>query len=346
MKDTNVQSVPATAPAVQGAASHLRLAVDVAPYEFGAAQRTLLEHGLGPIEILCGDESRNADVLLTERVPEDVAGWPNLKLIQLTSAGIDHLEGHPVWRSPIPVATVSGIGHVAIAQYCLAMILNHYHRLQAAMTFAQTRVWPDRLKLASRTLRGGNACVYGYGSIGRGCGRLLHALGMNVLAVNRSGKASRDEGYNAFPGTGDPEGVIPAAWYRGEDVGDAIARSQVLLITAPASASTRGGIDAKMLARMPAGGFVVIVSRGGIVEEDALAEALRSGHLGGAAVDTFVQEPPPADHPLFGLPNVMLTPHMSGVFDDYMGRIYPLLIENVRRVRGGQRPLNFVEDGP
>jgi len=330
-------------PSSDVAAPSVRLAIDLGPYRFTPEVRALLERSLGPIDVLSGDQSRDAEFLLTEFIPKDVSAWPNLKLIQLTSAGIDHLDGHPVWHSSIPVATVSGIGHVSIAQYCLGMILNHYHSLPQAMTFGLTRVWPDRLKLASRTLRGANACIYGYGSIGRECGRLLRAVRMNVLAVNRSGKPSRDDGYNAFPGTGDPEGSIPATWYRSDDVGDAIARSQVLLITAPSSSSTRGRIDAKMLARMPADGFVVIVSRGGIIDESALADALRSGHLAGAAIDTFVKEPPPADHSLFGLPNVILTPHISGVFDDYMGRIYPLLIENVRRVRRNQPPLNVVE---
>jgi phosphoglycerate dehydrogenase-like enzyme len=325
------------------AAPPLRLAIDLGPYKFTPDVRAVLERSLGPIDALSGDQSCDADVLLTEFVPKEVGAWPNLKLIQLTSAGIDHLDGHPIWQAPIPVATASGIGHVSIAQYCLAMILNHYHRLPQAMTFVQTRVWPDRLKLASRTLPGQTACIYGYGSIGRECGRLVRALGLNVLAVNRSGRASGDDGYNAYPGTGDPEGSIPAAWFSSDRLGEAMERSQVLIITAPATAATRGRVEAATLARMPRGAFVVVVSRGGIIDEISLADALRSGHLAGAAIDTFVKEPPPADHPLFGLPNVILTPHISGVFDDYMGRIYPLLIENIRRVRSGRRPLNVVE---
>lgn len=323
----------------------IRIAFNIAPYQLGTAERELIERAIGPASLTTSqDAARDADVLVSEKVPDDVASWPNLKLIQLVAAGTDHLEGHAVWRSDIPVATASGIGHVSIAQYCLAMILNHYHNLPQAMRFGESRVWPDRLKLASRSLRGQTACIYGYGSIGRECGRLLRSLGVDVLAVNRSGRRSGDDDYNAWPGTGDPGGTIPVAWYAGDQLGDAIARSQILVVTTPASPSTRGSVDAKMLATMPTGGLVVIVSRGTIVQEQALADALRSGHLGGAIVDTFAKEPPPADHPLFGIPGAILTPHISGVFDGYMGRIWPLLIENVHRIRAGQRPLNVVEN--
>lgn len=323
----------------------IRLAFDIAPYQLSAAEREMIETAMHPVSLMTVKAaSRAADVLVSERIPDDVRSWPNLQLIQLLSAGTDHLEGHRVWESDIAVATASGIGHVSIAQYCLAMILNHYHSLPRAMQFGQTRAWPNRLDLASRSLRGETACIYGYGSIGRECGRLLRCVGVDVLAVNRSGRPSRDEDYNAWPGTGDPEGAIPVAWYSRDRLADAVAKSQILVVTAPRSASTRNSLDASMLVRMPRGALVVIVSRGGIVDENALAGALHSGQLAGAVVDTYVKEPPPADHPLFGLSNAILTPHISGVFDDYMGRVWPLLIQNVQRLREGRRPLNLVHD--
>jgi phosphoglycerate dehydrogenase-like enzyme len=117
----------------------------------------------------------------------------------------------------------------------------------------------------------------------------------------------------------------------------------VLVVTAPRTRDTTAMIGRDELRLLPRGARVIVVSRGGIVDEAALADALRSRHLAGAAVDAFVNEPPDPDHPLFNAPNVILTPHISGVFQGQWPVTFELVCENLRRLVTDQPLLNRVD---
>lgn len=288
-------------------------------------------------------DGTDVEVLVTEPVPRGLANWPQLRWVQLLSAGSNHLIGHPVWEKPIAVTNASGTHAVPIAQYITLTWLMMMHRMPELMEYKATRTWPNRAALAGRVVRGLTAGIIGYGGIGRESARQLSALGMRILCLKRNPADRAHHGGNPFPGTGDPDGSIPAAWHAPEQIGEFLEQCDLVVVTVPSTPATEGFIGAAELARMKPGARLILISRGGIVDESALADALRSGHLAGAAVDCFVKEPTTPDHPFFVVPNLIMTPHMSGVFTDYWPVLFTLFIENLRRFNTGAPLLNTVD---
>lgn len=281
------------------------------------------------------------DILVTEQVPRNLAAWNRLRWVQLLSAGANQLLGHPIQRTTIPVTTASGTHGVPIAQFVTCWSLMMAHRAAQLLQFKSSRTWPNRLALAGSILRGQTAGIIGYGSIGRECGRQLSALGMRVVCLKRDPDRRVDDGYNAWPGTGDPEGTIPSAWFGSHQVDDMLPRCDLIVVAVPCTPQTEGMLGARELQRLKVGARMIVISRGGIVPEQALADALRSGRLAEAVVDCFVQEPLPADHFFFDVPNLTLTPHMSGVYDGFWPAMVGLIRENLIRFQSGRPLLNL-----
>ena len=190
--------------------------------------------------------------------------------------------------------------------------------------------------------------LIGYGHIGRGVAHLARAFGMRVLATSTS---VRERTPLSIPGVGpfsDPPAIavphllpderIPQTW-----LDDLLDTSDVVVICAPLTPQTRGMIDAAALARMKRGTYLINIARGKIVEEAALVQALREGHLAGAGLDVTAEEPLPAESPLWDLPNVIITPHVSGKSDQYVERAVNILLANLERLRRGEPPLNLVD---
>lgn len=333
----------------------LHITLNIHPYRLEDAQRRQIADACGgrgvEIRTLPADtdlervEGRDTHVLVTEDIPRGLSRWPDLRFVQLISAGIDHLDGHPIWNTGVQVATAAGTHAVPIAQYVVCTVLMLAHHMSRATAFKDTRQWPDRVSMASATVRGRTVGLIGYGGIGRECARQLHALGMRILCLKNDPRQRQQTGFIAFEGTGDPEGSLPERWFGPDELEEMLPQCDVLVVTAPRTRATTAMIGRVELSRLPRGARIVVVSRGGIVEETALAEALLTGHIAGAAVDAYMQEPPPADHPLFNAPNLIMTPHMSGVFEDYWHVAKDILCLNISRVAQGERPLNQTSGG-
>src|SRR5437016_3224648 len=162
-------------------------------------------------------------------------------------------------------------------------------------------------------------------------------------ACTRDPSRRVDDGYR-LPGTGDPEGTLPRAWFAPARLHDLLARSDVVVMCAPLTPETRAMIGAAELAAMKPSAFFVNVGRGATVDEAALAAALKAGRLAGAAVDVFDEEPPPAGHPLYGaLDSVIVSPHVSGFLPSYDDRCTELFAENLKRFLAGAPLLNLVD---
>jgi phosphoglycerate dehydrogenase-like enzyme len=332
----------------------LRIMLNIAPYRLDVVQQKRLTdfsgagsaivQMLSPADDLQRFDGAETDVLVTEDVPRDLRRWPKLKWIQLVSAGIDHLDDHPIWRSKIAVTTASGIHAVPIAQYALCTLLMLIHKMPEVTRFKETTRWPDRGRLGSTQLRGLTAGLIGYGSIGRECARQFRAMGMKVVCLKKDPNRRRQDGFVPVAGIGDLAGEIPERWFAPDQLHEMLPMCDVLVVTAPRTAQTLGMIGARELALLPKGARVIVVSRGGIVEEAALSAALSDGQVSGAAVDCFLTEPPAADNPLFMAPNVILTPHISGVFDEYWPILFELLIQNLSRYARGKALVNQVND--
>jgi phosphoglycerate dehydrogenase-like enzyme len=327
-----------------------RVLLNIAPFSLSEADRRQIEAACPGAVIECAPpelrsepdrlDGRLVDVLVTEQVPRDLRGWPRLRFVQGLAAGIDFLKGHPIWETDIIVATASGIHGVPMGQFATGALLMMVHRMTEVLAFKATRQWPNRLALACRSLRGLTAGIIGYGSIGRECARQLRALGMRIVCVNRDVINRSDDGFNAWPGTGDPDGTLPERWFTPSQLDEMLPMCDAIVVAAPRTPETEGMIGAAELARVKATCHIIVVSRGGIVDEAALATALHEGRVAGAVIDSFAKEPPPADHPLFDAPNVILSPHVSGVFDGYWPMALRLICENLKRFSEGRPVLN------
>jgi phosphoglycerate dehydrogenase-like enzyme len=331
----------------------INLALDIGSYRLSNQERQQILAAAPHVQILYESaevatsledyDSQEIHVLLSEFAPSNLSRWPRLRLVQLVAAGIDHLvtPPHPIWRTGIPVATASGIHGVPMAQFATGALLMLVHKMPQAGRLQETRIWPDRLQLAGTVLQDRTAGIVGYGSIGRECARQLRALGMRILAMKHNPAKRRDDGFNAWPGTGDPSGDVPEGWFAPDQLDQMLPQCDVLVVTAPRTPGTNGLIGQEELALLRPGARIVVISRGGIVVEAALAEALRSGHIAGAAVDSFATEPIRPDNPLLEAPNIILTPHISGIYDTQWSMTVKLLCENLHRLSSGQPLLNL-----
>jgi phosphoglycerate dehydrogenase-like enzyme len=272
---------------------------------------------------------------------------PRLRWIQLNNAGAERALAEPVTGDAgIALTNLSGIHAIPIAEHVLTLLLTRWHRVPRLLAWHTDRVWPqqDEVRAAlagTEELYGATLGVVGYGSIGRQVARLAHAFGMRVLALQR-GTDRRDRGY-VIPGTGDPEGSLPERFYEPAALHDLLAASDVVVLALPGTDETRGLIDEAALRAMRPTGLLINVGRGSAIDELALERALREGWIGGAALDVVHTEPLPADHALWSVPNLLLTPHIAGMNAHYEERAAALFTENLRRYVAGEPLLNRVD---
>lgn len=293
----------------------------------------------GPLEVVA-----SAEVLLAQGWLPKPEQAPDVRWVQLMSAGADHAMKRPlVATTDVTVTTASGIHASPIGEYCMAMILAMAYEVPRFLDLQARAEWlaPDRY--VPRTLRGQTIGVVGYGSIGRELARLADGFGMRVIAVKRDPSTMvEDDGYTA-PGTGDPDGTIPVAVHPPEELAKVAAESDFLVSTLPGTPATRHLIDDAVLAAMKPSAVLVNIGRGAVIDEAALVEVLRAGRIAGAALDVFEEEPLPTDSPLWSLPNVIATPHVSGNSDRYDEMVTDVFVENLARYLD-RRPLLNVLD--
>ncbi|MGH7913263.1 MAG: D-2-hydroxyacid dehydrogenase [Candidatus Binataceae bacterium] len=321
-----------------------------------ATQRVLVEQAAPQAEIIdrqCRAVEEMAellksadgcDVLFTFRVPpETMRLAPQLKWIQLLSAGADHaLKGQI--SGQIAMTTSSGIHAATMAEYTIASMLAFAHRLHSLIRAQMNREWRRSGDFMSMVdaMRGHTLGVIGYGSIGRETARLGRALGMRVVALKRNPAARSDPGWMPA-GLGDPDGAIPERVYGPGERTEMLAECDYVTVTLPLTEATRGFIGERELGAMKPHAYLVNVGRGEVVDQGALIEALHAGRIGGAGLDVFEREPLEADSPLWAMENTILTPHMSGAFKGYVETCSELFADNLRRFTVGQPLLNQVD---
>ena len=230
----------------------------------------------------------------TDTFDESVfAACPNLKVIARTGVGVDSIDIDAATQAGVIVATTPGANEQAVADHALAMILALQRRLAENDAAVKAGRWDRAGSLTPSDLYGASVGLIGSGVIGRAVIDRLRGFGSTICVFD----PYLDEA---------PEGTELV------DLPTLLARSDVVTVHAPLTTSTRGLLGAREFAAMKKGSYVVNVSRGGIIDEDALAEAIRSGHLAGAGLDTFAREPI-GGSPLLDLPTVILSPHIAGL---------------------------------
>jgi len=282
-------------------------------------------------------EDGELEIIVGPQAPSDLGHVPKLRWLQLRSAGVDHLAADPPWRHGIVTTNARGVYAIPIAEYVTGMILRSRQPAGWARDQAAHH-WPEDAALIT-VLRGSTALVVGYGSIGREIARQLSALGVLILAAKARPEKRADDGYRV-PGTGDPDGSIPERMEGLEHLVELARNADLLIVTVPLTDDSRGLIGREVIEALPSHAWLVNISRGPLVDERVLLEALREDRLGGAVLDVFAEEPLPPDSPWWDAPNTIVTPHASGVTLRYFDR---LVIENVRRYLAGEPLLNQVD---
>jgi len=289
------------------------------------------------------DVLRKAEVLYTDILLPDIEEVPNLKWIQFHYAGIDFVQGSSLLRNKdLKITSMSGASAIQEGEYILGMLLGLGHHLPELISNQTRSEWPeDRWQRFSPVeLTGSTVGLVGYGSIAREVARLLQPFNVIVLAAKKDVMHPQDDGY-IVEGHGDPEGNFFHRLYPIEALKSMLKTCDFVVVTLPLTPATTGIIGEAEFKAMKPGAFLVHISRGGVVDENALLQALTEKRIAGAVVDVFSQEPLPPDHPLWKAPNLLITPHVSGFSPNYKERAGEMFAENLKRYLHGEPLMNL-----
>jgi phosphoglycerate dehydrogenase-like enzyme len=259
---------------------------------------------------------RDIDVLLPSNAPitaDVIAAATRLRLIQQPAAGTERIDREAAQRRRIPVCNAPGTNHVAVAELALFLLLALARRINEArhaLTAREVGV-PIGCELAGKTLG-----IIGMGRTGSALAERARALGMHVIALGRD---ATSEARQAF-----------------------FAASDAISIHCPLDATSRGLVGNAAFAAMRPGAFVINVSRGGVIDRDALSYALASDTLGGVGLDVHWEEPPDPDDALYRDPRVVALPHVAGSTREAFARITDVVIGNLERLERGESLLHRV----
>ncbi|GAA5482910.1 D-2-hydroxyacid dehydrogenase [Haloferula sargassicola] len=267
-----------------------------------------------------------AEVVISNKVPVGKAvidAAPELRLVVSAATGVNQIDLAACQAAGIAVANVAGYSTESVAQHTFALILELATRAGTISSTVRTD-WPaspifTRLDHPLFELHGRTLGIVGFGGIGRAVARVGRAFGMEIIALSRDG---------ARPGE-VPR--LPADEF--------FATADVVSLHCPLTAETERMIDAERLASMKPGALLINTGRGPLIDEPALAAALRSGHLGGAGLDVLSVEPPPADHPLLApdIPNLIITPHTAWSTREARRRLLGGIVADIRSFKEGGR---------
>ncbi|HVB67911.1 MAG TPA: hydroxyacid dehydrogenase [Acetobacteraceae bacterium] len=245
---------------------------------------------------------------------------PAIEVVARIGVGFDAVEVPALTVRRVPLMTAGTSNSTSVAEHALYLIMALAKRGPAMDALVRGGRWTDRHDALPTEIAGKTVLIVGFGRIGTRSARRCAAMEMNVLVHDPyvAPDIIRDAGYE------------PVA-----DLDTDLARADFVSIHCPKNAETVGMFNAARLARMPRGAAIVNTARGGIVDEAALAAALRSGHLSGAGLDVLAEEPTPMDNPLLALPQVIVSPHMAGVTTESVAGMARTTAENILSVLDG-----------
>jgi phosphoglycerate dehydrogenase-like enzyme len=285
--------------------------------------------------------TRDTDIELAE--PAEIAfalGLPKEAVARAAQLKWVHCSGHAVGHFPladlgvrgVTVTNSRGIQSTPIAEHVMACLLALARRLPQTMRDQQERLWrPNELigDASPWVLSGRTLGVIGVGTIGEAIAVRAKAFGMRVIGVRRHPKRQRPAGFDEVLGAADMDRVLELA--------------DIVVVAAPLTTDTNLLLDTDAIATMKPGAIVVNIARGQLLDEEALANALAEGRLGGAVLDVFTTEPLPAHSPFWSAPNVIVTPHTSGFRAEHFDAVIDLFSENLTRFEQGVELLNVVD---
>ena len=282
------------------------------------------------------EQIRDAEIVVAWSLrPEQIKHAARLRWIHSPAAAVHQLMYPELVESDIVVTNARQVHGPVVAEHVIALILAlakklpQAVRLQPQHVWGQEVLWNDRPRV--REIAGAALGLVGVGSIGREVAKRAAALGMRVMAVRE------------HPEKGSPEGVEQV--FGPNRLDEFLGRPDYVVLAAPVTPSTTRLMNAARLGRMKPEACLINVGRGPLVDEAALADALRQRRLGGAALEVFPKEPLPADSPLWEVENLLITPHTAALTDQLWPRHYALIRENLRRYLAHEPLLAMVDKG-
>lgn len=273
----------------------------------------------------------DSEIVITNKTPitENIlTACPRIRMICVQATGYNVVDCDAARRRGIPVCNVPSYGTAAVAQFTIALLLELCHRIGEHDQLVHQGQWvrsdsfcfwcSPQTELAGKTMG-----IIGFGRIGRATAAIARALGMHILAYSRSQC---------------PQGAELGEYV---DLDTLLRRSDVVSLHCPLFPETDKMINSATIAAMKPGAILLNTSRGSLVDEEALAQALQSGHLRGVAVDVVSAEPMKADNPLLTAPNCIITPHMAWAPTESRQRLLDTTVENIRRFLAGD-PIHVV----
>jgi D-2-hydroxyacid dehydrogenase (NADP+) len=271
---------------------------------------------------------REAEVIYGLRFPENILERaPNLKWVQTSSAGVDTLVGTKLWQSDVILTNTSGIHVIPVREHVLGMMLMFVKHAHVYFANKQDKVWEQHMpdQLCGKTLG-----VVGLGRIGEAVARAAKAFDMKVVATRR---------YVTERETSS----VADALYSSDKLLEMLWESDFVVVAVALTDETRKLIGERELRAMKPTAYIINIARGSVIDEAALARALKEKWIAGAGLDVFEKEPLPQGSELWTLPNLILTPHVAGIMPDYNARAMDVFCENLRRYLAGQPLMNVID---
>lgn len=278
-----------------------------------------------------GPHIGSADILVTfgpMMADHVVAEAVRLKWIQALGSGVDGIADLPSLREDVMVTNLHGIQGAPVSEAAMMAMLALSRGLPRVVRNQAERKW-DRFP--ARLLKDKTVGIFGVGVIAAELAPKCKAFGMNVVGISSAKRAV--PGFDRM--------------HARDELEQSVRDLDYLVLLTPYSPATRGIVGEKVFAAMKPSCYLVNLARGGVVDEPALIKALEEGRIAGAALDVFMQEPLPADHPFWKLDRVLITPHLGGFCDVYVDQALPVVEENIRRFLAGERGrmVNVVRQG-
>ena len=252
-------------------------------------------------------------------------GGERLRWVHYNSTGVEHMRLNEFRERGVILTNGAGLYAQPIAEHVIMCMLAARLNLLGLVRAQSAGIWDPDVE-SEHELQGSVALILGYGALGRAVGDRARALGVTVLGARRRGDAPIEDG------------VSSSDTWRAQ-----LPEADFVVLTLPSTPETRGILGEPELASMKAGAWLINVARGSLVDEGALVDALSGGHLGGAALDAFQNEPLPPAHPFWKLPNVLLSPHSSWRSSRLEEREVALFSDNLQRFIDGDRLRNVVD---
>jgi phosphoglycerate dehydrogenase-like enzyme len=276
-------------------------------------ERVELIHVRSREDLACHASEAEALVSTVKLDKEMLLSLPQLRWIQVLSAGVDSLPLDYLREQRILLTNARGIHQIQMSEFAMLMMLQWARRADLHFLNQMDKVWGKRVP--SGELYGQTVGILGSGSIGQAIAAKAAAFGMRTLGYNKSGKPA--PGFDET--AGGPEGLQYV-----------LAESDYVIMLLPSTPKTQHFLKMEQFKTMKPSACFINLARGSVVHEAELIEALRGGIIAGAALDVFEEEPLPPESPLWELPNVILTPHVAGASPHYMTRAAHIVFQNIR----------------